>query len=165
MSARVLILVGLVAAVTGCEQQPEPELRPQYMTTGERLPYIQQFEPTCLVNLRTGALSRHLSEEQRAQYCSCAAVRSSETITLEEMGMWVRTGDQQHVKPHLAAVDNYCAEKLIPSWLHETARPRVAASSLRMLPKTRTDKRPQGFSRRADHARPASVRGEPQRES
>jgi hypothetical protein len=162
MSTRVLILVGLVGAVSGCEQQPLTAHRPQYMTAGERVPYIKQFEPTCLVNLRTGALSRRLSEEQRAQYCLCAAVRSSETITLEEMGMWVRTGDREHVKPHLAAVDHYCSEKLIPSWLLEAARPTVAASSLRMLSKNRTDKKPHGSSRRADHARPAPV---PQRES
>lgn len=160
VSARVLILVWLVGALAGCEQQPGPELRPQYMTAGERVPYIRQFEPSCLVNLRTGALSRNLSEEQRAQYCSCAAIRSSETITLEEMGMWVRTGDREHVKPHLAAVDHYCSEKLIPSWLRETMRTTVATSSVRLLAKSRTDKRPHGFSRRVDHARPTPARSD-----
>src|SRR5687767_7794143 len=160
MSTRVLILVWLVAAVSGCGQQPMTERRAQYMTAAERVPYIKQFEPTCLVNLRAGALSRRLSEEQRGQYCSCAAVRSSETITLEEMGMWVRTGDREHVKPHLAAVDHYCSEKLIPSWLRETMRTTVAASSSRMLSKSRTDKKPHGFSRRVDHARPTPARSD-----
>jgi hypothetical protein len=145
MSARILILVSLVGAVTGCEQQPVTADRPQYMTAAERVPYIKDFEPSCLVNLRTGALSRHLSEEQRAQYCSCAAVRSSETITLEEMGMWVRTGDRERVKPHLAAVDNYCSEKLISLWVLETMRPTAAASSSRMPRKTRIEKDPTEF--------------------
>lgn len=137
-SARVPILVSLVGAVTGCEQQPVTAERSRYMTAAERVTYIRDFEPSCLVNLGTGALSRLLSGEQRAQYCSCAAVRSSETITLEEMGMWVRTGDRERVRPHLAAVDNYCSEKLIPLWLLET--PRAAAASSRMPPKTRTEK-------------------------
>jgi hypothetical protein len=79
MSARILILVSLVGAVTGCEQQPVPADRPQYMTSAERVPYVKDFEPSCLLKLGTGPLSRHLSKEQRAQYCSCAAVRSAET--------------------------------------------------------------------------------------
>jgi len=158
MCTRVLILSWLVVMVAGCEEPVTPH-RPQYMTADERVPYITQFEPTCLVNLRSGALSRRLSEEQRGQYCSCAAVRSSETITLEEMGMWVRTGDREHVRPHLAAVDHYCSEKLIPAWLRETMRTTVAASSSRMLAKSRTDKRPHG-SRRVDYARPTPARSD-----
>lgn len=140
MSARVLILVSLVGAVTGCEQQALTADRPQYMTAAERAPYIKDFAPSCLVKLRTGALSRLLSEDQRAQYCSCAALRSSETITLEEMGMWLRTGDRERVGAHLAAVDDYCSEKLIPLWLLETKRPTAAASSSRMPRKTRIER-------------------------
>lgn len=120
---RILVLLPLVSAVTGCERQPVVADRPQYMTTIERVPYIKDFEPSCLVKLRTGALSRHLSEEQRAQYCSCAAVRSAETITLEEAGTWLRTGQPERIKPHLEAVDRYCSEKLIPLWLLELMRP------------------------------------------
>jgi hypothetical protein len=119
MSARILILASLVIAVTGCEQQPATVNRPQYMTAAERVNYVKDFQPSCLVKLRTGALSRNLSEEQRAQYCSCAAVRSAETITLEEIATWNRTGDRERLKPHMGAVDNYCLEKLIPAWLLE----------------------------------------------
>lgn len=149
MAARILILVSLVGAVTGCEQHPvRPTDRPQYMTGAERVPYIKDFEPSCLVKLRTGALSRHLSEEQRAQYCSCAAVRSSETITLQELGMWVRTGDRERVKPHLAAVDNYCSEKLVPLWLLEIEHSTATASSSCMPSKYPNRKRPRGVSKR-----------------
>ena len=89
------------------------------MTAAERVPYVKDFEPSCLLKLGTGALSRHLSKAQRTQYCSCAAVRSAETITLEEIATWNRTGDQERLKPHMAAVDKYCLEKLIPAWLLE----------------------------------------------
>lgn len=165
MSGRVLILMLLVGSITGCEQQPVAANRPQYMTAAERVPYIEHFESSCLVNLRTGALSRHLSGEQRAQYCSCTAVRSSETITLEEMAMWVRTGDRERVKLHLAAVDDYCSEKLIPLWLPETTRPTADASSSRMSPKNPNRTRSHGFSRPLDHAKPRAVRREPDTES
>ena len=119
MCARILVLASLVIAATGCERQPVTVSRPQYMTAAERVPYVKDFQPSCLLKLGTGALSRHLSEEQRAQYCSCAAVRSAETITLEEIRAWNRTGDRERLKPHMAAVDKYCLEKLIPAWLLE----------------------------------------------
>ncbi|HSF25641.1 MAG TPA: hypothetical protein VLE20_15555, partial [Blastocatellia bacterium] len=101
--------------------QPMTERRPQYMTAAERVPYVKDFEPSCLLKLGTGALSRHLSKAQRTQYCSCAAIRSAETITLEEIATWNRTGDREHLKPHMAAVDRYCLEKLVPAWLLEMA--------------------------------------------
>jgi hypothetical protein len=55
MSARIFILASLVIAVTGCEQQPVTVNRPQYMTAAERVPYVKDFQPSCLVKLRTGA--------------------------------------------------------------------------------------------------------------
>jgi hypothetical protein len=119
MSARIFLLAPLVIAVTGCEQQPVTVSRPQYMTAAERVPYVKDFEPSCLLKLGTGALSRHLSKAQRRQYCSCAALRSAETITLEEIATWNRTEDRERLKPHMAAVDKYCLEKLIPAWLLE----------------------------------------------
>lgn len=119
MSTRVLILVWLVAAVSGCGQQPMTERRPQYMTAAERAPYVKEFEPSCLSKLGTGVFSRHLSKAQRTQYCSCAALRSAETITLDEIASWNRTGDEERLKPHMAAVDKYCLEKLVPAWLLE----------------------------------------------
>jgi hypothetical protein len=126
MSARILMLLTLAGALAGCEPQPVPASRPQYMTAAERAPYIRDFEPSCLVKLRTGALSRHLSEAQRTQYCSCAAVRSAETLTLDEMATWLRTGERDRIKPHLSAVDFYCSERLIPIWLLETMRSKTS---------------------------------------
>jgi hypothetical protein len=123
MSARLVILASLAITVTGCEQQPVTANRPQYLAAAERAPYIKDFQPSCLVTLRTGALSRYLSEEQHAEYCSCAAVRSAETITLDEIRTWNRMRDRELLKPHMAAVDNYCLEKLIPLWLLTIVRP------------------------------------------
>jgi hypothetical protein len=123
MSARIVILASLAIAVTGCEQQPVTANRPQYLAAAERAPYIKDFQLSCLVKVGAGTLSRHLSEEQRAEYCSCAAVRSAETITLEEINAWNRMGDRELLKPHMAAVDNYCLEKLIPLWLLKLVRP------------------------------------------
>lgn len=117
MVARVLTLLLLLGAVGGCAQQPVVADRPQYMTADERVPYIKDFEASCLVRQRTGALSKHLSEEQRAQYCSCAAARSAETITLEEIGTMLRTGNRETIKPHLDAVQKYCSEKLMRMWV------------------------------------------------
>jgi hypothetical protein len=115
----MLLLASLAIATTGCEQQPPTASRPQYLTAAERAPYVKDFEPSCLLKLGTGALSRHFSKAQRTQYCSCAASRSAETITLEEIATWNRTGDRERLKPHMAAVDQYCLEKLIPAWLLE----------------------------------------------
>jgi hypothetical protein len=119
MSARTLILALLVIALTGCERQPASVGRPQYLSAAEREPYVKDFQPSCLLKLGTGALSRRLSQKQRAQYCSCAAFRSAETITLEEIATWTRTSDREALEPHMAAVDKYCLEKLIPAWLLE----------------------------------------------
>ena len=122
----VVVFGSLAIAVSGCDEQPVAVNRPQYMASTERAPYIKDFEPSCLAKVRTSTLSRHLSEQQRAQYCSCAAFRSAETITLEEIRAWNRAGDADVLKPHMAAVDNYCLERLILSWLAEISGLRPA---------------------------------------
>ena len=119
MSARIFVLALLAIALAGCEPQAVTVSRPQYMTAAERAPYVKEFEPSCFLKLGTGVFSRHLSKAQRTQYCSCAAARSAETITLDEIAAWNRTGDPERLKPHMAAVDKYCLEKLVPAWLLE----------------------------------------------
>jgi hypothetical protein len=79
--------------------------------------YVKEFRASCLIKQRTEPLSKWLSEEQRGEYCDCAASRSVDTITLEEIGTMLKTQSQDAIKPHLTAVANYCGEKLMSKWL------------------------------------------------
>jgi hypothetical protein len=66
MSARIFLLAPLVIAVTGCEQQPVTVSRPQYMTAAERVPYVKDFEPSCLLKLWGRVLCPGTSQKRSA---------------------------------------------------------------------------------------------------
>lgn len=87
------------------------------LPSGERDEYIQSFHASCVVTQRTDPMSRHLSEQQREQYCECASIQSADTITLEIIGTVMRTGDRSVMTPHLNSLRRYCTEKLLPKWM------------------------------------------------
>jgi hypothetical protein len=110
------IIATYIALLAGCQVAPVDD-RPQYLTAAEREPFIKGSYSTCLANQRDDALAKHWSSEQREQFCTCAATRSAETITLKEIGAFIRTQQKEDLKPHHEAVGKYCAEKLYPIWL------------------------------------------------
>ena len=83
----------------------------------ERPEYVKDFHTNCLVKQRTDSFSKHLSEAQRSQYCQCAADRSAETVTLEEIGTAIRNQSPEPIKAHLEAVRRHCTERLMQKWL------------------------------------------------
>lgn len=121
MLARGLRTVFYFAAAAvlsaGCAQNQSTEDRPQYMTKSERDEYIPSFQKNCVAAQRSDALGKHLSDAQRGQYCSCAASRSAETVTLEQLGTLIRTGSNASLMPHYRDISRYCMERLLPVWL------------------------------------------------
>jgi hypothetical protein len=83
----------------------------------QREGYEKDFHASCAQAQKTDPLGKHLSEVQRDEYCKCAAKRSAETITLEEIGAMLRTQSADPMKPHLQAVQRHCSEKLMPTWM------------------------------------------------
>lgn len=115
----IVHLVVAAALLAGCAQNKADGDRPQYMTKAERDEYTPGFHKTCLVNQKSDPLGKHLSDAQQNQFCSCAANRSAETVTLEQIGTFIRTGAKDHLTPHYREITLYCMGKLLPVWLPE----------------------------------------------
>jgi hypothetical protein len=124
MKPRSALVLLLVLLATACATTKNYEAKPQSGTASagdlpeaERAEYVKGFYASCLVKQRSDPFSKQLKEEQRSEYCQCAADRSAETVMLEEIGAAIRTGSQEPMKPHFESVRRYCGEKLLQKWL------------------------------------------------
>jgi len=115
----VFYVVTVAILLAGCAQNKADGDRPQYMTKAERDQYTPGFQSSCLTAQKSDPLGKHLSDAQQNQYCSCAANRSAETVTLEQLGTYIRTGSRDHLMPHYREIALYCVGKLLPIWLPE----------------------------------------------
>lgn len=92
---------------------------PQYLMVDERAEYLKQFWLGCIDAQRKDSFGRYLTGQQQSEYCACTASRSAETVTLKELGAYLKTKNEEEIRPHMSEVTTYCIKKLAPQWLPE----------------------------------------------
>lgn len=81
-----------------------------------KVDFVKSFAKSCLVKQHQNPLSKYMAESQLNEYCDCSANRATDFITLEDLGLFMKTKNMEPMRPHLEAAGEYCTQVLMKKW-------------------------------------------------
>ncbi len=82
----------------------------------DRNEFIRQGIPSCINGQKKQPIAKFIDQSDIEYYCKCTMTRSTDFITLEDLGKIFQSKSFDHLKPIIEISGAYCTKVLMKKW-------------------------------------------------
>ncbi len=87
-----------------------------YLSDKDKDEFIRRGVPACVANQKKHPTAKFIDPKDMEFYCTCTMTRSTDFLTIEDLGRVFQNKSFEHLKPIMELTGSYCMKVVLKKW-------------------------------------------------